>query len=152
VERDPAKLARLPEIDVDAIVDSRSSAWQEELIKAAGGQLDVCVDFVGTSATLDAGIAALGRAGTFVVVGVPPNMRSNISANPLHLISNEIVVTAVRYANRAEIAQSLELVRAGKVRTIVGASYPLEATEDALEAIRGNEVFGRVIIDCVREA
>jgi propanol-preferring alcohol dehydrogenase len=148
VERDSTKLAYLRDFDVDAIVDSSSETWQKDLVDAAHGQLDVCIDFVGAPATLDPGVAALGRGGTLVVVGVPPNTRSTVSANPMHLILNEITITAARYASRADIAHSLELVRSGKVKTIVGASFPLTEVEAAFEAIRRNEVFGRVIIDC----
>ena len=53
-----------------------------------------------------------------------------------------------RYATRAEIAHSLQMVRDGSVKTIIGASFPLAQAEDALVAIRSNEVFGRVLVDC----
>ncbi len=152
VERDPAKLARLQDFDIDAIVDAGSESWRTDLVKAAGSQLDTCIDFVGSPATMTDGIAALGRGGTFVIVGVPPHMRSDprsrISADPMYLIQNEIVIMGTRYATRAEITRSLHLVRDGKVKTIIGATFPLALAEDALQAIRRNAVFGRILIDC----
>ena len=152
VERDPAKLRRLQEFDIDVIVDAASQSWRADLIKAADSQLDACIDFVGTPTTTANGIAALGRGGTFVIVGVPPAMRSDksalLSTDPLYLISHEIAVLGTRYATRAEIAHSLSLVRDRKVKPVIGASYPLGQAESALEAIRENRVFGRVLIDC----
>src|SRR5437588_12103138 len=44
VERDPAKLLRLQEFAVDAIVDAASESWQADLVRAADGQLDACIE------------------------------------------------------------------------------------------------------------
>lgn len=160
VERDPVKLDRLREFEVDAIVDAGAESWQTELIAAADGshdgigELQVCIDFVGTPETTTNGIAALGRGGTFVIVGVLPGLRSNksamLTADPMYLVNKEITIMGTRYATRAEITRSLELVRDGKVKPVIGASFPLAQAEEALEAIRANRVFGRVLIDCAR--
>ncbi len=152
VERDATKLNRLHDFDIDAVIDSSEESWQNNLVDAANGQLDTCIDFVGSPLTTHAGIAALGRGGTFVIVGTLPHLRSDksavISASPMYLINKEITLMGTRYATRAEIAHSLQMVRDGKVRTIIGASFPLAQAEDALEAIRSNDVFGRVLVDC----
>jgi D-arabinose 1-dehydrogenase-like Zn-dependent alcohol dehydrogenase len=152
VERDPEKLRRLQEFDIDALVDSSSESWQEDLRQVADDQLDTCIDFVGAPVTTSNGIAALGRGGTFVVVGTLPSLRSDksavVSAAPMYLVNKEITIMGTRYATRAEIARSLGLVRDGSVKPVIGASFPLAQAEEALEAIRGNKVFGRVLIDC----
>jgi len=152
VERDQAKLRRLQDFDIDALVDSSTETWQADLIDAAGGQLDTCIDFVGAPVTTSNGIAALGRGGTFVVVGTLPDLRSDknavVSAAPMYLVNKEITIMGTRYATRAEIARSLELVRDGKVKPVIGATFPLAQAGDALEAIRHNSVFGRILIDC----
>jgi NADPH2:quinone reductase len=152
VERDQDKLHRLQDFAIDALVDSSSESWQADLVQAADGQLDTCIDFVGAPATTSNGIAALGRGGTFVVVGTMPNLRSDksavVSAAPMYLVNKEITIMGTRYATRAEIARSLDLVRDGKVKPVIGASFPLAQAEEALEAIRHNQVFGRILIDC----
>jgi D-arabinose 1-dehydrogenase-like Zn-dependent alcohol dehydrogenase len=152
VERDAEKLRRLQSMAIDALVDASSDAWQDALVQAAEGQLDVCIDFVGAPETTSRGLAALGRGGTFVIAGAMPGLRSDksavISAAPMYLVNKEISILGTRYATRAEIARSLALVRDGKVSPVIGASYPLEQAEEALEAIRQNRVFGRILIDC----
>jgi propanol-preferring alcohol dehydrogenase len=151
VERDSEKLRRLQDVAPDALVDASSDSWQTALGEAAAGQLDVCIDFVGTPDTTSRGLAALGRGGIFVIAGTMPALRSDktavISAAPMYLVNKELSIIGTRYATRAEIARSLELVRDGKVTPIIGASFPLEQAEEALEAIRRNRVFGRVLID-----
>jgi propanol-preferring alcohol dehydrogenase len=152
VERDSAKLSRLHDFPIDAVVDSKVEAWPSNLVEAAGGQLDACIDCVGTPATTAGGIAALGRGGIFVIVGTLPGLRSDASAvvavAPMYLINKEITIMGTRYATRAEIAHALRLVRDGNVKPIIGASFPLAQAEEALAAIRNNSVFGRVLIDC----
>ena len=152
VERDAEKLRRLQDFSTGALVDASSEAWQTDLVQAADGQLDVCIDFVGSPETTSKGLAALGRGGIFVIAGSMPGLRSDknavISAAPMYLVNKEITIMGTRYATRAEIARSLGLVRDGKVKPIIGASFPLSQAEDALEAIRLNQVFGRVLIDC----
>jgi propanol-preferring alcohol dehydrogenase len=151
VERDAEKLRRLAEM-ADALVDAAAESWQADLTQAAGGQLDACIDFVGAPETTSKGLAALGRGGIFIIAGAMPGLRSDknavISAAPMYLVNKEISIMGTRYATRAEIARSLELVRDGKVRPVIGASFPLEQAEEALEAIRRNQVFGRALIDC----
>lgn len=139
--------------NIDALIDSSAESWQSDLVEAANGQLDACIDFVGTPVTTSGGIAALGRGGTFVIVGTLPELRSDksavISVAPMYLINKEVTITGTRYASRAEIAHSLQLIRDGSVKPIIGASFPLAQAEEALEAIRRNQIFGRVLIDCM---
>ncbi len=152
VERDASKLQRLREFAPDALVDASAENWQEDLAQAAESQLDVCIDFVGSPETTGKSLAALGRGGIFVIAGSMPHLRSDksavISAAPMYMVNKELSILGTRYATRAEIARSLELVRDGKVKPVIGASFPLEQAEAALEAIRQNKVFGRILIDC----
>ena len=154
VERDASKLQRLREFAPDALVDASAENWQEDLAQAAESQLDVCIDFVGSPETTGKSLAALGRGGIFVIAGSMPHLRSDksavISAAPMYMVNKELSILGTRYATRAEIARSLELVRDGKVKPVIGASFPLEQAEAALEAIRQNKVFGRILIDCIQ--
>ena len=152
VERDAEKLRRLQDFTPDALIDASELEWQTSLSRVAEGQLDVCIDFVGSPETTGKGLAALGRGGIFVIAGSMPNLRSDknavISVAPMYMVNKELSILGTRYATRAEIARSLELVRDKSVKPIIGAAFPLEQTEAAFEAIRQNQVFGRILIDC----
>ena len=121
-----------------------------QLARAAGGRLSACVDMVSSQETLDGGIAALDAGGTFVVVGHRTDTQVSVAST--RLLLNEIVVTGNRYATRAEIAASLDLVRAGRVEPVIGLVLPLTELDTAFAAIRANEVFGRVVVDCTSPA
>ena len=147
VELDAAKLAELEKRRLaDVLVDSGQPDWSAQVVRAAGGRLTACVDMVSSQETIDGGIDALDAGGTFVVVGHRTD--SQVRVLSTRLLLGELVVTGNRYATRAEIAASLELVRTGRVEPVIGAVFPLVELDSAFAAVRANEVFGRVVVDC----
>ena len=151
VERDAAKLAELERRGLaDVLVDSGAADWSADLVRAAGGRLSACVDLVSSQETLDGGVDALDSGGTFVVVGHRTDTQVRVPS--ARLLLGELVITGNRYATRAEIAASLELVRTGRVEPVIGSVLPLVELESAFAAIRANEVFGRVVVDCLAPA
>ena len=146
VERDERKAAELERRGLaDAVVRVTDDEWAQDVIDAAGGGVDAVVDTFGSQQTLTQGYKAVGRAGTLLVLGFVPE--TLLSVEPFRLLSEEITVTGTRYATRAEIAQTLELVRQGRVEPVIGATFALSELNAAFEAIRGNEVFGRIVIE-----
>ncbi|TFV71572.1 hypothetical protein E4P39_18025 [Blastococcus sp. CT_GayMR19] len=151
IERDGAKLAELEKRGLaDVLVDSGAPDWSAQVVRAAGGRLTACVDMVSSQETLDGGIDALDAGGTFVVVGHRADTQVRVPST--RLLLGELVVTGNRYATRAEIAASLELVRTGRVEPVIGSVLPLVELDSAFAAIRANEVFGRVVVDCAAPA
>jgi len=146
VERDTAKEKRLGECGFDVVWNPGDEpAWADALVGALGGKVDVCVDTVGSQSTLANGLRCVGRGGTFVVVGFQPG--ASMSVDPTGLILDEVVVTGSRYATRAEIARTLELVAQRRVEAVIGARFDLDHAADAYRAMQRNEVFGRIIVD-----
>jgi alcohol dehydrogenase, propanol-preferring len=146
VERDREKAAELERRGLaDVVVVPDGPEWAGQLADAAGGALAGAIDTVGASETLQQGLAALGRAGTLVILGHVPD--AALQVDPVRLLKDELVVAGTRYATRAEIARTMELVRLGKVEPIVGTTLPLEQLNEALELAHGEEVFGRIVLD-----
>ena len=146
VERDPRKAAEIEREELaDAVVLAESDTWASEAATAAGGTLDAVVDTVASDATLAEGLSAIGRAGTFLALGLGPG--TSLTVDSYRLVSEEIVVTGTRYATRAEIERTLELVRQERIRPVVGGTFPLAELNAAFEAIRRNDVFGRLLIE-----
>jgi D-arabinose 1-dehydrogenase-like Zn-dependent alcohol dehydrogenase len=149
VERDPAKAAEIARRGLaETVVDPAAADWAQEALAAAGGEIDAVIDTVGSSETLAGAAASIGRAGTVVALGFQPG--ATLAIDPLRLISDEITITGTRYATRTEIAETLELVRTKRIEPVIGARFGLGELDDAFDAIRGNEVFGRVVIETGR--
>lgn len=150
IERDRAKLRALSEGDhADLLIDSTADDWEDKVCAAADGQLDGYVDTVGSTATLAAGARVLGPRGTLVVLGVTAG--GQVSADALQMLLRETAIVGTRYCNRAEIAASLDLVARGRVVPVIGRRFPLDRLNEAFDAIRANDVFGRIIIDVAPE-
>lgn len=150
IERDRGKAAEVERRGLaDRMVVAEDPAWASQLREAAGGPLAGVIDTVGAGATLEQGFAALGRAGTLVVLGHVPGAR--LPVDPEQLLLEELVVAGTRYATRAEIARTMELVRLGRVEPVVGAALPLEELGKALDLARGEEVFGRIVLQVTDE-
>lgn len=147
VERAEEKAAELERRGLaDVVFVPEGPDWAASLRRAAGGEIAAVVDTVGSTETLEEGVELVGRAGTFVVLGFSPGTR--LTVDPTRLLLEEVVVTGTRYATRAEIAQALELVRQERIEPVVGATFPLVELNAAFDAIRGNDVFGRIVIEC----
>jgi D-arabinose 1-dehydrogenase-like Zn-dependent alcohol dehydrogenase len=145
VERDGAKEKRLAEFGFDVVWNPGDDPdWAEELVGVAGGKVDVCVDTVASTATLANAARTVGRAGTLVVVGFQPGQ--TLALDPAPLILDEIVVTGSRYATRAEISRTLQLVAQHRVEPVVGARFDLGDTPEAYRVMQANEAFGRIVV------
>jgi D-arabinose 1-dehydrogenase-like Zn-dependent alcohol dehydrogenase len=146
IERNPDKAAELERRGyADKVIIPVDGAWAEAATAAADGRLAGVVDTVGNSHTLAEGFRALGKAATLVVLGHVPE--AQLPVDPERLLLQEQVVAGTRYATRAEIGQTMDLVRRGRIVPVVGATFELEQLNDALAAARSEDVFGRIIID-----
>jgi propanol-preferring alcohol dehydrogenase len=149
VELDPAKADELVRRGLaDAVIGPDEPAWETEAGGAARRQIDAVIDTVGSSETLGAAASGVGRGGTVVALGFQPG--ATLAIDPFRLIGDEVSVTGTRYATRAEIAETLELVRQDRIEPVIGASFALSELDAAFEAIRGNRVLGRIVIETGR--
>ncbi len=146
IERDTAKEKRLSECGFEVVWNPGDDPeWADALTGVVGGKVDVCVDTVGSPSTLANGVKVVGQGGTFVVVGFLPG--ASLTIDPTGLILDEVFITGSRYATRAEIARTLDLVAQRKVEAVIGARFPLNDVVEAYRAMQRNEVFGRIVVD-----
>jgi D-arabinose 1-dehydrogenase-like Zn-dependent alcohol dehydrogenase len=144
VERDPAKAAQLRELDLGTVVESVAGFLAGDLVEAAGGTFDAVFDLVSSSETFALGYGSLSAGGTLVMIGTGGQPGEVI---PSDTIAREKTVTGSRNATRSELAEALDLVASGAVRTHVGRRLQLESVNEAFDAVAANDVFGRMVID-----
>ena len=105
--------------------------------------MDVSVDFVSSTSTLEAGAKALGRAGRLVTLG---GAGEPFQASSQAMLRNEQDLLGSRYVSRWEVIASLELVARGEVWPMVTDIRPLEEAEALHQRVEQGLVIGRAAL------
>jgi propanol-preferring alcohol dehydrogenase len=128
----------------DEVVDASRADVREVLLDLTRGEgVDVAIDYVSTTATLEAGARALGRRGRLVTLGgagQPFNVAS------LDLLYKEQDVLGSRYVSRIEILETLDLVARGEVWPMVTDVRPLAEAEALHARVERGAVIGRAAL------
>lgn len=154
VASSPDKRALAEELGADATVDGASDDLAGALREANGGKgIDVVLEMTGGNA-FDASLAALapfGRLATFGMAGrVPPQ-----AIEPRMLMIDSRAVIGFWLTNcigqpgmiNEPMAEMLDLVAAGTLTPIVGATYPLADAKQAHEDLRARRSTGKLVLD-----
>jgi propanol-preferring alcohol dehydrogenase len=128
----------------DEVVDaSRSDVVEALLDLTRGAGVDVAIDYVSTTATLEAGAQSLGRHGRLVTLG---GAGQPFRVSSLDLLYREQDVLGSRYVTRLEILETLDLVARREVWPIVTDVRPLEQAEALHARVERGEVIGRAAL------
>jgi propanol-preferring alcohol dehydrogenase len=128
----------------DAVVNPRDGDVVEALKGLTDGEgVDVVVDYVSTTSTLEAGARALGRRGRLVTLG---GAGQPFSASARDMLLKEQELLGSRYVTRAEILATLDIVARGEVWPLVTDIRPLEEAEAVHERVERGEVIGRAAL------
>ncbi len=145
------KLAAAKECGADALIDVRRGDLAGQVQKLTDGRgVDAAIDVVASRETLEGGVASLARAGRLVIIGSRPKavfgVDSSFTVDPTRMLHSMIEIHGSRYVTLAEIQQTLELLRQGRIRAIVSRTFPLEEAEAAHALLRKNALVGRAAL------
>ncbi len=127
--------------------------WKDAAKEWSGGGVDLVLDPVGGDRFTDS-LRSLGEGGRLVVVGFTGGSIPEVKVNRLLLNNTEVIgagwgafVMTKPDVNREIGVEIDNLARAGHVRPIVGAHYPLEDAAAALKLIDERAATGKVVLD-----
>ncbi|HXV10862.1 MAG TPA: zinc-binding dehydrogenase [Burkholderiales bacterium] len=128
----------------DAVVDASTADVAEALLDLTRGNgVDVVIDYVSTTATLEAGAKALGRHGRLVTLG---GAGQRFQASSLEMLLKEQDLLGSRYVSRAEVLEALDLCARGEVWPIVTEIRRLKEAEAVHAMVERGEVVGRAAL------
>ena len=128
----------------DAVVNPKSGDVVQALIDLTGGEgVDVVIDYVSTTATLEAGAKALGRHGRLVTLG---GAGQPFQASAVDLLNKEQELLGSRYVTRTDVVEACEPVARGEVFPLVTELRPLEEAEAVHARVEKGEVIGRAAL------
>ena len=139
-----AKFELCVKAGADATVDASRGRVAEQLLELTGGRgIDVAIDFVSSASTIEAAFAALGKGGRLVTLGGNPG---KFTASPGDVLRKEIELLGSRYATKAEVVESLELVARGELWPMVTEKVPLAQAEAIHERLDKGLITGRAAL------
>ncbi|MFN9155194.1 MAG: alcohol dehydrogenase catalytic domain-containing protein [bacterium] len=132
------------EAGADEVIDARDGRVAEALLDLTRGEgVDVAVDYVSATSTLEAGARALARRGRRVTLGAA-GQPFNLSSTDILLKEQEILGS--RYVTRSEILETLDLVARREVWPLVSVIRPLEDAEAVHDLVERGAVIGRAAL------
>jgi propanol-preferring alcohol dehydrogenase len=143
VETRSEKFAACREAGAFEVVDASAGNVAEALQASGDGNLDVAIDFVSSTATLEAAATALGRGGRLLTLG---GAGENFQLDARRLLFQELEVMGSRYATKREVIAALELVAAGTVQPLVSETVELDGLEALHQRIEQGLVTGRAAV------
>jgi alcohol dehydrogenase/propanol-preferring alcohol dehydrogenase len=139
---DPGKRQAALGVGAKLAADPADPDTRKKLIKATGGYAAI-IDFVGTPATIEFGMALLRKGGKLIVVGLFGGaVEVSIPLLPLRSIS----LIGSYVGSLDELRQLAELGRAGALPSIQVASRSLSDAQGALDDLRDGKVVGRAVL------
>jgi propanol-preferring alcohol dehydrogenase len=128
----------------DEVVDaSAGNAVQALLDLTKGEGVDVAIDYVSRTSTLEAAARSLGRHGRLVVLG---GSTQDFQVSGRSLLHKEQDLLGSRYVSRSDVIDTLDLVARGEVWPLVTEIRPLAEAEALHELIERGEVTGRAAL------
>ncbi len=138
------KLKACRDAGADECVDASKGNVTEALLDLTGGEgVDVVIDYVSATSTLEAGAAALGKRGRLVTLG---GAGGKFQADAHTMLMKEQALLGSRYVTRSEIAEALDLVARGDIKPLVTDIRPLEEAEALHDHLEAGGVTGRAAL------
>ena len=138
------KLDACRKAGADEVIDASRGDVAQALLDLTGGEgVDVAIDYVSSTSTLEAGAKALARRGRLVILG---GAAQRFEVPSRELLLKEQDVLGSRYVTRSEILETLDLVARGEVWPLVTEIRPLEEAEALHARLEQGKVTGRAAL------
>jgi NADPH2:quinone reductase len=142
------------ELGADVAIDGSPEGLTERLVEANGGkQVDVVFDVSGGE-VFERSLRALAPFGRIVVAGISSREQNQIRSG--HLLRNSRTAAGFwvyhcldRPAEMVEpaLAELFALARQGRLKVVVGGTYPLADAARAQEDLAGRRTHGKLLLD-----
>jgi alcohol dehydrogenase, propanol-preferring len=145
------KLEVAKSLGADEIIDTKEKDLSREVERMTDGKgVEAVLDFVASSQTLEASVESLSTAGRLVILGYrPPSVFKadpTFRLDPLTVLAKGLEIHGSRYVSMAELIDAVKIVGQGKIKPVIGRTFPLEDAETAHQMILANKVTGRAAL------
>jgi len=139
-----SKLEACTTAGADAVIDASDCDPATALRDLTHGRgVDVVIDYVSATATLEAGIKSLGPRGRLVTLG---GVGKTFQASSHEIMVGEQELLGSRYVTRSEILETLDLVARREVWPLVSDIRSLADAEALHERLERGDIVGRAAL------
>jgi propanol-preferring alcohol dehydrogenase len=143
VDQNPSRLDYSRELGAHDAIHGADGDTTRALLERTGGEgAHVVLDFVGIDATLQAGVPAVRRTGSFALVGAGGG---TFTGPWMGGLPRDAEVFTFQGSNIADARDVIALARAGQIRSDVDR-FTLEQVEEAYEALDSGRLRGRAVV------
>jgi alcohol dehydrogenase, propanol-preferring len=136
------KLALAQQNGADSVINALEVGFDEEVLRLTKGHgVDIVVEMVGVTDTLERSLRSLGKGGRLVWVGTYDGQA--MLPVTQEALRGECLLMGSRYCARHELAEAVELVARGRIRPAVTRLCQLEEADAVLRSIERMELAGR---------
>jgi 2-desacetyl-2-hydroxyethyl bacteriochlorophyllide A dehydrogenase len=108
-----------------------------------GAGADVVADCIGTTASIQEGLSLLRPGGKLLVIAYIDEV-FQVPSIPLFSLEKEII--GCRGSTKQELIEVVDLVAQGKLKSVIGAEYPLSQIHQAVALLEAGDVLGRIVL------
>ena len=142
------------ELGADAAVDAAPDGLAERIIEANGGhRVDAVFEMAGGE-VFEQSRLALAPFGRLVAYGIASREQNDLRTGSLMRRSHAVVGFWLMHCLERPVdmleqplAELFEHVRLGKLRAVVGATYPLAAAAEAQRELESRRTMGKLLLD-----
>ena len=128
----------------DEVVDASTCDAAEAPLDLTGGRgVDVAIDYVSVTSTLEAAAKALGRRGRLVTLG---GAGKSFQVSAFDMLYKEQALLGSRYVTRVEVLETFDLVARGEIWPLVSDIRPWTEAEAVHARVERGEVIGRAAL------
>jgi D-arabinose 1-dehydrogenase-like Zn-dependent alcohol dehydrogenase len=142
IDHDDDKLAAANAAGAAATLNSRAADAPKLLRELARGALYGAVDFVGSAATAELGLAALRKGGKLILVGL---FGGELPISIGGTILRAITIRGSHLGSIADLKLVVGLARAGTIKPIPLQTRPLAEVSRTLDELKTGTIVGRVV-------
>ncbi|MCA9886260.1 MAG: zinc-binding dehydrogenase [Anaerolineae bacterium] len=133
------------DLGADVVINREETPeWSREVYKLTHKRgVDVVVDNVG-AATLNDSIRSTAYGGRVLIVGGTTGYKAEI--NVAQLFTKHVSLIGSTMGTQRDYTQVMDLLFAGRLRAVIGATFPLQEARQAQELLENNAVDGKVVL------
>jgi len=141
--RRPHRLESAQEFGAIAVnpVEEDLAAVVRDVTQGVGA--DVVADCIGTTKSIQQGLSLLRPGGKLLVIAYLDEM-FQVPSIPLFAPEKEII--GCRGSSKSELIEVVDLIAGGKLRSVVGAEYPLGQIHEAVACLNDGNMVGRIVL------